>query len=204
MTQLLTWERLTIAGGGRGLEHWGTQNPLLAAELVRRDVLKAGSCLPMIWFCGGRVVPVVIWDLDALRARLDRGAGPLLYRSVLADRLAHGRDHLEPAVLRMHAFISVHPLAAGARNALGSVSGFAQAIAAVPQSPGVAPWEADECGYYGFTIAEVDGSAARTVVQGRCGPKHPQGGVPHQRRLMEEQLFDVAIRTGTTPFKEES
>lgn len=199
MVLVLTLERLGIARNlRRGLSHWGSQHPMAAAELVRRDVLGAGRCLPMVWFCDGLVVPVVIWDQEALHLRLGRGGGPVLYRSVLADRLAYGRDHLDPAVLRMHAFITVHALPV-ARNALGAVSGYAQAIAAAPHPPGADGWDVFEADYYGFTVAEVDDTGARVVVQGRRMPKHPLGGTPHQRRLMEEQLFDVALRTGTTP-----
>ena len=199
MVQLLTRERLGIATAARrGLSHWGSRDPLAAAELVRRDVLGRGVCLPLVWFCGGMVVPVVSWDLAAVRVRSDSGRGPLLYRSLLADRLQHGRDHLEPAVLQMEAFITVAPLSA-ARNALAAVSGYAPALAAVPHPPGVDGRHALECDYYGFTVAEVDDTGARIIVRGLQRAKHPEGGVAHQRRLMQEQLFDVALRAGVTP-----
>jgi len=199
MAQVLTRERLGVAKSPhRRLSHWRSQDPLTAADLVRRDVLGVGECLPMVWFCDGLVIPVVTWDLEALDQRLKTGRGPVLYRSVLADRLENGRDHLEPAVLRMEAFIAVWPLAT-ARGALAAVSGYAAAVAAVPRPPGADGWDMFECDYYGFTVAEVDDNGARTVLEGLRRAKHPDGGVPHQRRLLEEQLFDVAVRTGTTP-----
>ena len=167
MVQVLTRERLGVAKSPRrGLSHWRSQDPMAAAELVRHDVLGVGVCVPMVWFCNGLVVPVVTWDLESLDKRLSAGRGPVLYRSELADRLEHGRDHLEPAVLRIDAFITVGPLTA-ARGALAAVSGYAAAVAAVPRSPGAGGWDMFECDYYEFTVAEVDewrgnGRAARS------------------------------------------
>lgn len=198
MAQLLTRERLGMARTPRRvLAHWKHQDPFEAAQAVCRDVLDGGTCLPMIWFCGGLVVPVVSWDFAALAARRNAGLGPMLYRSVLADRLEHGRND-EPAVLEMDAFISLASFPS-ARNALAAVSGYAQAVAAVPRPPGADDWCAFECDYYGFTVAEVDGHGARIVVDGLRQPKHPAGGVNHQRLLMKEQLFDVALRAGVMP-----
>lgn len=199
MVQVLTRERLAVAKPSRrDLAHWGSQDPLASAELVRRDVIGTGACLPLVWFCDGLVVPVVTWHHEELHQRRDAGLGPVLYRSMLADRLVHGRDHLEPAVLAMEAFITVWPLAS-ARGALAAVSGYASAVAAVPAPPGAESWEVFECDYYGFTVAEVDPAGARVLIEGLGRPRHPAGGVPHQRRLMEEQLFDVALRTDTVP-----
>lgn len=199
MVPVLTRERLRVAKPSRrDLPHWRSQDPLGAAELVRRDVIGTGTRLPPVWFCDGLVLPVVTWDHEVLHQRLRAGLGPVLYRSVLADRLEHGRDHLEPRVLRMEAFITLWPLSS-ARSALAAVSGYASAVAAVPAPPGADGWDVFECDYYGFTVAEVDEACARTLIAGLRRPKHPAGGVPHQRRLMEEQLFDVALRTNTVP-----
>jgi len=199
MVQMLTRERLGIARSTpRGLTHWDRPAPTEAAELVRRDLVGLGACLPAVWFCDGLVVPVVSWDLDVLEQRAATGRGPLLYRAVLADRLEHDRDHLEPAVLRMEAFITLWPLAS-ARGALAAASPYASAIAAVPSPPGADGWDVFECDYYGFTVAEVDLHGARPLVEGLGRAKHPEGGVGHQRRLLEEQLFDVAVRTGNVP-----
>jgi hypothetical protein len=196
MVHFQTCERLTIVRDPpRGLGHWGDQDPLQAAELVRRDVIGEGTCLPMIRFCAGFVIPVVVWHLDALATRSRTSIGPVLDRSVLADRLRHERDHAEPAPLQMKAFITVHPLPR-ARSALASVCGFTRAIGAVPRPPGASPWDAFEADYYGFTVTEVDGATTRTVVDGLPGPKHPLGGPAVQRRLIKEQLFDVALRAG--------
>lgn len=199
MVQVLTQERLSVAkSDARGLQHWHELPPIAAAEVVRSEVLGFGSCLPAVWFCDGLLVPVVSWDLQALEERFASGKGPVLYRSVLADRLEHGRDHMEPAVLRMEAFIALWPLRS-ARGALAAASAYGRAIAAVPTPPGPDGWDVFECDYYGFTVAEVDGTGARVVVEGLKRAKHPDGGVGHQRRLMEEQLFDVALRTGAMP-----
>lgn len=196
---MLTTERMAVARKPQSrLRHWGDLDPLVAAEMVRESALGTGTNLPIIWFAGGPVVPVVEWNHDALAARMRAGRTPMLCREVLADRLAHGRDHEEPAVLRMAAFITLHAFP-GARSALGAASGFTPAVAAVPTPPGAANWSRFEADYYGFTVVEVDDLGASVVVRGRTTAKHPEGGVPRERRLMEEQLFDVALRTGVTP-----
>lgn len=197
--QVLTREQMGIARETQQVQnHWGALAPVQAAELVRRDVIRRGSCLPTVWFCDRPVVPVVSWHLEALARRLDAGRGPMLYRSVLADRLSRGRDHLEPAVLRVEAFITLLPLSS-ARSALAAASVYAPAVAAVPVPPGAGGWDAFECDYYGFTVAEVTTTGAQTVIEGLRRAKHRSGGIGHQRRLMEEQLFDVAVRTGNLP-----
>lgn len=199
--QVLTREQMGIARETQQVRnHWGDLAPTQAAELVRRDVIQRGSCLPTVWFCDRPVVPVVSWQHDALNRRLDAGLGPMLYRSVLADRLAHGRDHLEPAVLRMEAFITLLPLSS-ARSALAAASVYAPAVAAVPVPPGAGGWDVFECDYYGFTVAEVTSTGAQTVIEGLKRAKHRSGGIGHQRRLMEEQLFDVALRTDNLPWQ---
>lgn len=199
MVQVLTRERLGIAKPvPRGVAHWTDLSPVSAAEFVRSDVVGGGVCLPAVWFCDSLLVPVVSWDLESLKRRQVDGKGPMLFRSVLADRLEHGRDHLEPPVLRMEAFITLWPLSV-ARGALAAASAYAPAVAAVPSPPGADGWNVFECDYYGFTVAEVNSAGARVVIEGLGGPKHPAGGIAHQRRLMEEQLFDVALRTDSIP-----
>lgn len=81
----------------------------------------------------------------------------------------------------------------------GSRIGVRPCDRSIPTPPGPDGWDVFECDYYGFTVAEVDGTGARVVVEGLKRAKHPDGGVGHQRRLMEEQLFDVALRTGAMP-----
>lgn len=198
MTTTTTVERLPIAPTGRHAGHWASISPAQAAEITRRDVVGDGVCLPMVRFCDQAVVPVIRWNRPVLRARLDGNLGPILDRFVLSTRLSNGLDHLVPAALQMLAFITVTPLTT-ARSGLAAVSGYSPAIAAVPRPPGADSWEALSCDFYGFTVAEVDASGARIVVPGLGRPKHPRGGVPHQRRLMEEQLFDVALRANVTP-----
>lgn len=204
MVQVLTRERLGIVkhdGAGaapRSLAHWQDLRPQAAAEVVRRDVVGSGECLPAVWFSNCLLVPVVSWDLEVLETRLATNRGPVLYRSMLADRLEHGRDHLEPAVLRMEAFISLGRLPS-ARGALAAGSVYAPAIAAVPSPPGTDGWNAFECDFYGFTVAEVDATGARVVVEGLRRARHSAGGIGHQRRLLEEQLFDVALRSSAVP-----
>lgn len=201
VTSSAVLERLAITNSLRGTTHWANMSPAAAAELTRRDVVGAGACLPMVWFCNRAVVPVVGWNQANLVQRLETGTGPVLDRAELATRLSTGRDHLAPAVLQMLAFITVTPLSV-ARSGLAAVSGYAPAIAAVPRPPGTSTWDAMTCDFYGFTVAEVDEDGAQVAVQGLRRAKHPLGGVPHQRRLMEEQLFDVALRAAVIPSRE--
>lgn len=196
---MLATERMTLARNPqRRLRHWGDLDPLVAAEATREVALGSGTNLPMIWFAGGPVVPVVEWDHEVLHDQMRDGRTPILNRVVLDDRLRYARDHEEPAVLRMRAFITLARLP-GARSTLAAVSGFMPAVAAVPTSPGATDWSRFEADYYGFTVVEVDQGGASMVVQGRTSARHPAGGIPRERRLMEEQLFDVALRTGVVP-----
>lgn len=201
VTSTGTIERLAIVSPLRHTRHWETLPADRAAEIARRDVIGAGVCLPMVIFCAKPVVPVIAWNVAIAGERLGAGAGPLLVREELAARIAAGADHLMPAAVRMLGFITVTPLAP-ARGALAAVSGYAQAIAAVPDPPGADSWQALACDFYGFTVAAVNRTDARVVVPGLGRAKHPTGGVAHQRRLMEEQLFDVALRAGLTPRQE--
>lgn len=201
VTSTGTIERLAIVSSIRHTRHWETLPADKAAEITRRGVIGAGECLPMVLFCAKPVVPVIGWNAAIACERVEAGVGPVLVREELAARIAAGVDHLMPAAVRMLGFITVTPLTA-ARAALAAVSGYAQAIAAVPDPPGADSWQAFACDFYGFTVAAVDPGGARVVVPGLGRAKHPQGGVWHQRRLMEEQLFDVALRAGLTPWQE--
>ncbi|MFT3834959.1 MAG: hypothetical protein QM711_16855 [Micropruina sp.] len=192
---------MAIVSSLRHTRHWEAIQADNVAEITRRDVIGAGVCLPMVLFCAKPVVPVIGWNLAIACKRVEAGVGPLLVREELAARIAAGVDHLVPAAVRMLGFITISPLAA-ARGALAAVSGYAQAIAAVPDPPGADSWQALDCDFYGFTVAAVDPGGARVVVPGLGWAKHPRGGVGHQRRLMEEQLFDVALRAGLTPGQE--
>ena len=144
MVQVLTQERLSVAkSDARGLQHWHELPPIAAAEVVRSEVLGFGSCLPAVWFCDGLLVPVVSWDLQALEERFASGKGPVLYRWCWPiGSSTSGRDsRMEPAVLRMEAFIALWPLRS-ARGALAAASAYGRAIAAVPTPPGPDGWDA--------------------------------------------------------------
>ncbi len=196
---LLTMERLrTPRAAVRTLAHWGSADPWVAAGLVCDQVVGAGSRLPLVWMVDGVVAPVVVWDREVLAGRLASGRGPLPIRSVLNDRLIHGRDHEAPSPLRMEAFIAVQPIRRAVRT-MAWLSGVAQVAAAVPAAAPVPSWAAFECDYYGFTIAQVGDARAEVVVRGRTCGKGAHLPVGHQVRLMQEQLFDVAVRTGTLP-----
>jgi hypothetical protein len=196
---LLTLERLNQPKDNpRSLRHWGSQDPWEAAELVRRHTIGAGVTLPLARIADGLVAAVVTWNLPVLHDRLRDGQGPVLYRSVLQDRIVSGRDHLVPSPLWIEAFITVEPLPK-ATGTLARLAGMNRAIAAVPQPPGARVWDAFTCDYYGFTVAEVTATSAEVAIQGLREGKAPGGGIAHHRRLREEQLFDLAARMNVLP-----
>lgn len=198
--RFLTMERLGMARDcSRSLAHWGDVDAFKAADCVRSHVLGVGCTLPLVWMGEGLVAPVVTWDEPALQARLQQRQWPVLYRTVLADRVATGRDGEIPSPLRMEAFITVQPLRR-VKSVLARLSGSARVIAAVPVPPEPDPWESMECDYYGFTVATVrDDLRVQVVVDGMPAGKSQHLPVGHHRRLRQEQLFDVALRGGSIP-----
>ncbi len=198
--RLLTMERLGMArDSSRSLAHWGDVDVLEAADRVRVEVVGRGAVLPLVWMGDGLVVPVVTWDEDVLADRLRLNQWPVLYRAVLADRIAKGRDTDIPSPLRMEGFITVQPLRR-ATSVMARLSGSARVIAAVPTPPQPDPWDSMECDYYGFTVATVDPDLrVRVAVDGSSVGKSEHLPMSHNRRLRQEQLFDVALRAGAIP-----
>lgn len=193
---MLKAERIPLARPGlSSLTHWDRLDPHLAADLVRRDVLGGEVTLPLVWLFDGVVAPVVTWCPRSLALR--GGRGPVLSRAVLQDRLEHGRHEAEPPVLAINGFVAVQPMTR-AVSTLAWLSVFTAVAAAVPRPPGASTWDAFECDYRGFTVAEADAQGARAVVSGRAEGRGSTR-VSHQWLLLHEQLFDVALRTGQVP-----
>lgn len=201
MTALFRIERLRVpTDRGWGLKHWGGRDAGRAADLVRQATIGFGCTLPPAVISDGLVCAVVEWDNDILDARVSRQQWPVLHRNVLYDRVEHGRDSLEPSPLRVLGYICIGRLKTS-RSTLARLSGMSRAIAAVPEPPSPDGWDVMECDYYGHTVATVDTDEVVTVVvDGMHEGKGEHRDVGrHYFRLREEQLFDVALRTGSTP-----
>lgn len=201
MTTLFRIERLRVPADRRwGLKHWGGRDVRHAADLVRQQTIGSGCTLPPAVISGGIVCAVVEWDDDILAGRFSKQQWPVLYRNVLYDRIEHNRGCLEPSPLRVLGYICIGRLQTS-RSTLARLSGMSRAIAAVPERPQMDSWDAMECDYYGHTVATVNTDDVVTVVVDGlpAGKGEHRDLGRHYFRLREEQLFDVALRTGATP-----
>ncbi len=196
---MTTLERVHPARSGiRSLSHWTEITPWEAAELVRRDVLGGEQTLPPVWLMDGVVAPIVNWRRGAIGTRDVQASPPILSRARLGELFRAGAQHETPSPLTIVAFVAVQPMAQ-ARRVMAWLSGYAAVAVALPRPPGHDPWEAFECDYRGFTVAEVGNAAATAVVQGRLTGRGAEMPADAHSRLLEEQLFDLALRHDLAP-----
>lgn len=194
-----TIERIHPARGGvKTLSHWTEMTPWEGAELVRRDVLGGEQTLPPVWLMDGIVAPIVTWRSEAIVYRSEGETPPILSRARWGELFRAGVERETPSVLSIVAFVAVQPIPQ-ARRVMAWLSGYAAVAVAVPRPPGHDPWEAFECDYRGFTVAEVGANAAATVVQGRLTGRGVDAPADAHSRLLEEQLFDIAVRHDLVP-----
>lgn len=196
---VVSTERVHTAVAGVGaLSHWTEVTPEEGADLVRAELFGAAVTLPLVWLLDRIVAPVVTWRSAELERRLERGQGPVLSRAALAGQLREGRDAERPAVLSVEAFVAVQPMRQ-ALGAMGWLAGYAAAAVALPAPPGSADWDVFECDYRGYTVAEVSPHHARIKVLGSLVGRSAHRPVNHHLRLLQEQLFDVAVRHDRLP-----
>lgn len=176
------------------LRHWGGLSAWEAADLVRRDVIGGQLTLPPVWLLEGIVAPVITWHEAALARRTHRAEHPILSRARWGQLFREGRAEQVPAVLDVVAFVAVQPLPQ-ARRVMAWLAGYAAVAVAIPCSAGPDPWEAFECDYRGFTVAEVSPEGACAVVPGRGSGRGRHLPEDAHSRLLQEQLFDVALRS---------
>lgn len=196
---MTTLERVHPARSGiRSLSHWTELTPWEGADLVRRDVLGGEQTLPPVWLMDGVVAPIVNWRIEAIGQRDAQASPPILSRARLGELFRAGEQGETPSPLTIVAFVAVQPMPQ-ARRVMGWLSGYAGVAVALPRPPGHDPWAAFECDYQGFTVAEVGDGAATAVVQGRLTGRGAQLSADAHSRLLEEQLFDLALRHDLVP-----
>ena len=196
---MTTVERVHPARDGiRSLSHWTGLTPWEGAELVRRDVLGGEQTLPPVWLMDGVVAPIVTWRRAAIGHRDVQASPPILSRARLGELFRAGAQNATPSPLTIVAFVAVQPMQQ-ARRVMAWLSGYAAVAVALPRPPGHDPWEAFECDYRGFTVAEVGHDAATAIVQGRLTGRGAEMPADAHSRLLEEQLFDIALRHDLVP-----
>lgn len=189
-------ERLPVARQvTRGLvRHWEGHDVVAVTDAVREKVFGMGVCQSLVRFPGGHCVPVVRWDEDALRRRVESGTGPLVDRAELRDLSLTGRLDDVPEPLLPIGYITLAPLPQ-ARKVLWRLAGRSPAVAAIPSPPGLDVMEGFECSYAGYTVASVaQDMAVQVEVQGAlAGRTEHLYGNDFLNRLRTEQLLDAAL-----------
>lgn len=157
----------------------------------------SGLALPAVWLADAFVVPVVSIDREAWRVRCARRLGPIVDRAwwLAASDASYSLAPTRP--LEIGGFLvmgSVRRL----RGALGRLHTTAPVAALVPSANTLDTIELTRCDYFGFGVVAVTHGRPRLIVD--PGPwTPPRGHVHFQRRLREEQLFDIALRTAQVP-----
>lgn len=168
-----------------------------AAPAARDRLGWRGVPLPRVWLADAVVVPVVEMDPVAWSARRAAGAGPIVDRTWWLASSDASYVNAPVAPVLISGFFVLGPLSRS-RAALGRLRTCAPVAALIPTSPEPAILEMMRCDYYGHSVVAARGDDAELLLEApRWVP--PQGAVHFQRKLREEQLFEVALRTGHAP-----
>lgn len=156
-----------------------------------------GTPLPTVWLASAMVVPVVSPDETAWRVRYATRLGPIVDRAwwLAASDASYSSAPARP--LEIDGFL-VMGSARRLRGALGRLRTTAPVAALVPSTNTLDTIELTRCDYYGYSVVAVSQGRPELIVD--AGPwTPPRGHVHFQRRLREEQLFDVALRAAQVP-----
>lgn len=172
------------------------------ARLAQGVTRPGCAVLPGTRFGRSVAFPVIEWYMDALARRHAQAPAPVLYRDVLCHRLETNPGSRDESPLRIRGYIHVGPLDRDALSQLGPLRGWHSTIVAVPAALDLDPLLLAECDVRGDTVVQVDveHEHADVVVEGAT-----RGRSEHRRELLElywlreEQLYDVAQRTGDLP-----
>jgi hypothetical protein len=178
--------------------HWADTDVDLVAGQVRDHLDLGGTLLPPCRAYRRFTRPVVRWDLNGLAARMSSGVGPILDRARVRDLLDGPGGGTVPVALTPAAFLSLGSFRM-AKTDLAVLSIYARAVWIVPGPSGSPMWDSLECEVKGYTVVEARPDHPEVLVHGYPGPDPICRPVDIQVRLLQEQLFDVAIRTGMVP-----
>lgn len=182
------------SGSGATLVYDDLENAVReAVRLLQWD----GVPLECVWLADARVVPVVRWNAHGWHARRTTNLGPIVDRAwwLASADACYGDAPASP--LDIVGFLVLGPLHR-ARSALGRLRTTAPVAALIPSTPDPGALELLRCDYYGHSVVAAVGATVDLLVDG--GQWSPPGGQVHfQRKLREEQLFEVALRCGQAP-----
>lgn len=177
--------------------HWSRGELADAAGAAAELLGWRGVVLPAVWIADAVVVPVVSLDARGWRQRWHDRLGPILDRSWWLASSDRGYATAPARPLEIDGFIVVGSVQR-LRATLGRLRTTAPVAALVPSITTLDTVELTRCDYYGYSVAAADGDGIELVLD--AGPWTPPGGQVHyQRKLREEQLFEVALREGQLP-----
>ncbi|PVU82928.1 hypothetical protein DDP54_07825 [Cellulomonas sp. WB94] len=167
-----------------------------AAESVR--LLRwSGVALPCVWLADALVVPIVRWNEHGWRTRRARNVGPIVDRAWWLASADASYGDAPDAPLDIRGFLVLGALHRS-RAALGRLRTTAPVAALIPSLPAPDALELIRCDYYGYSVVAATDTKVELVLNaGTWEP--PDGQVHFQRKLREEQLFEVALRSGQAP-----
>ncbi|HAM44057.1 MAG TPA: hypothetical protein DCM67_03400 [Propionibacteriaceae bacterium] len=146
----------------------------------------AGTLLAPVWLLGRIVCPIVLWDHEALNARLSGGVAPVLDRAAVRDEV----DTSDPPVLEIRGFVTCGDL----RRSEGALAALSYYGATVLATQTATDWDVWQCQLDGHWLVQVHDGQAITLNAGRASRRAESRPTAIQSRLMVEQLFDVALR----------
>lgn len=189
--------RESLRQSGSPPEPW-SHRELARAVAASIEVLGwTGTPLPTVWLADTLVVPVVSIDGGALRIRSAHGVGPIVDRAwwLAASDALYSFAPARP--LQISGFL-VMGSTRRVRGALGRLRTTAPVAALVASPDALDAIELMRCDYFGYGVVAVRHGQAALIVDGGAWTP-PRGHVHFQRRLREEQLFDVALRAAQAP-----
>lgn len=156
-----------------------------------------GVALECVWLADALVVPVVRWNEHGWRARRTKKLGPIVDRAWWLASADASYGDAPAAPLFIQGFLVLGALDR-ARAALGRLRTTAPVAALIESTPEPGAIELLRCDYYGYSVVATVAATVELIVNG--GPWSPPDGEVHfQRKLREEQLFEIALRCGQVP-----
>ncbi|KQR17215.1 hypothetical protein [Cellulomonas sp. Leaf334] len=152
-----------------------------------------GSALPAVWLADTHVIPVVSIHKTAWHTRVASGLGPIVDRTwwLAASDACYSTAPLR--ALDIEGFL-VLGSPRRLRTALARLRTTAPVAALVPSPESLDAVELMRCDYYGYNVVAAREQSVEVLVT--AAPwRPPEGHVHFQRKLREEQIFDVALRT---------
>jgi hypothetical protein len=150
-----------------------------------------GAVLPETRLAGGRAWPVVRWDELALQDRMARGAFAVVNRVKVRDWVVAAAGEVLPLAIQGFVFTGTF---AQVQTPMSTLSPLGRMVWL---SNGADDWCSWSCELGGFW--QVDARTDEIVTGGSAPPELPAAVGAVGRRLLVEQLFDLAARGDCLP-----